>query len=80
MPTASTPPREIGSPPPERVAASMDCKVEVRHVPEGGGGNFGQDPEGGTASVAHELDPPKSGYLAFDPGGMSTINWRKLDQ
>ena len=34
---------------PERVAASVDREVEVRHVPEGGGGNFGKYPEVGTA-------------------------------
>ena len=49
---------------------------EVRHVPEGGGGNLVEDPEGGTASVASDGEPTKSGYLTFDPVEMSTINWR----
>ena len=39
---------------------------------------FGQDPEGGTASVVCEVDTTKLGYLTFDPGGMSTINCRKI--
>ena len=30
---------------------SVDSEGEVMHVPEGGGGNFGQDPKVGTASV-----------------------------
>ena len=25
-------------------------------------------------------DPTKSGYLTFEPGGLSIINWRALDQ
>ena len=59
---------------PDRVTASVAHNVEVRHVPEGGGGNFEKYPKGVTASVAREGDPTKSGYLNFDPGGMSTIN------
>ena len=59
---------------PETVAEVMACEVEVRHVPEVGGRNFGQDPEGGTASVAHEGDPSNLRYIAFDPGGISKIN------
>ena len=55
-------------------------KGEVIHIPEGGGVKFGQNHQGGTASVAHEGDPTKSGYLTFDPGGMSTINWGVLYQ
>ena len=39
-----------------------------------GGKNYGQDPEGGTTSVAREGDPTKAGYLTFDPGGISTMN------
>ena len=53
----------------------MAREGEVRHVPEGGGGNLGQYNEGGTASVVREGDPTKSGYPAFDPGRMSKINW-----
>ena len=30
--------------------------------------------------MAHGVDPTMSWYLTSDPGGMSTINWRKLDQ
>ena len=52
----------------------MAHEGEVGHVPEGGGRNFEQDPEGVTASVDRKGDPTKSGYLTFDPGGMSTIN------
>ena len=43
---------------PYTVAINEACKEDVRHIPErvmhipeGDGGNFGQDPEGGTASV-----------------------------
>ena len=52
----------------------------MSHVPELGGGNFGKYPEGVNGSVAREGDPTKLGYLTFDPGGMSTINWRTLAQ
>ena len=38
--------------PQERVKAIIASEGEVRHVPEGGGENFGQDPEVGTGSVA----------------------------
>ena len=38
------------------------------------------DPEGGTASVAHEVDPTKLGYITFGPGGMYTINWGTIYQ
>ena len=63
--------------PQERVKAIMASEGEMRNVPEGGGENFGQDPELGTGSVAWEGDTTKSDYLNFDPGGMSTIKWRK---
>ena len=66
--------------PPDRVAESVVHEKEERHVPEGGGGNFGKYPEGGTVIMASEGYPTKSGYLTFDPGGMSTINRRILDQ
>ena len=59
----------------EIFTAIMACKGEVEHAPEGGGRNFEQYPEGGTDSVTRKVDPAKSGYLTFDPGGMSTINW-----
>ena len=58
----------------------IDRMKKVRHVPETGGRKFGQYPECGTPSVACEGEPTKSGYLNFDPGEMSTINWRKLYQ
>ena len=61
---------------PKRVTASVACEGEVRHVPYGGSGNFGQYIEGGTTSMDCEVDPNNSGYFTFDPGGMSTINWR----
>ena len=38
------------------------------------------DPEGGTASVSHEVDTNKLGCITFGPGGMYTINWGTLDQ
>ena len=60
--------------PTERVAESLAHKGEVKHVPEGGGEKFGQDPKVGTTGVAREVDSIKSGFLTFDPGGMSTIN------
>ena len=66
--------------PPEIVTASVSHKREARNSPEGDGGNFGQNPEGGTASVYRKLYTTKSGYLTFDPCGMSTINWRTLYQ
>ena len=58
----------------------MAHEGEVRHTPEGGGVKFGQNHQGGTAIVAHEGDPTKSGYLTFDPGGLSTINCGLLYQ
>ena len=58
----------------------MACKEEARHAPEGGGWNFVQDPEGGSASVACKGYPTKPGYLAFFPGGMYTINCMALDK
>ena len=48
------------------------------HIPEVGGGNIVQYPEGGTASVACEGDPTKLWYLTFYPSGVSTINCRVL--
>ena len=60
----------------DRITASSAREGEVRHVPEGGVRNFGQDPEGGTVNVAREGDPTKSGYLNFEPGGMYTTSWR----
>ena len=71
--------RKVGHPP-ERVAESVAREGEVRQVPEGGYRNFVQDTEGYTVSVGHGVDPTKSGYLKFYPGGMSTINKRKLYQ
>ena len=58
----------------------MSCKGELGNVPDRGGGTFEQYPEGGTVSVAHKGDLTKSVYLNFDPSGMSTINWSKIDQ
>ena len=49
------------------------------HIPEGGAGNFVKYPEG-TVSVARKGYPTKSGYFTFEPGGISTINWKMLDQ
>ena len=33
-----------------------------------------------TTSENRNGEPTKSGYLTFDPGGMSKINWRELYQ
>ena len=66
--------------PPEIAAASVPREEEVRHVPEGGGGNFGKDTEGGTSSVDCKEDPTKSDYFTFDLIGMSKINWREIYQ
>ena len=66
--------------PPKIVASSVAHKEEARNSPEGDGRNFGQNPEGGTTSVYRKLYPTKSGYLTFDPCGMSTINWSTLYQ
>ena len=52
----------------------------IGHVPEGGIGNFEKDPYGGTVSVARKGDPAKLGYFTFDPGVISTTNWRTLYQ
>ena len=76
VPTAPTPPRESRTHTRERVTASVAREEELGYVPEVGGGNFEQDTEGGTASVAHEGYPTKSGYLNFVPGGISKTNWR----
>ena len=40
------------------------------NVPKGVGGNFPQDPAGGTTTVDHKGDTTKIGYLTFDPGGL----------
>ena len=55
----------------------MVSEGELCHVPEGGGKNFGQNPEVSTGSVACEGETTKSGYLTFDPGGTSSTIWRK---
>ena len=60
---------------PYKVTASLAFKGGSVQVPEGSEGNFKPDPEGGTASVDHEGDPTKSGYLNFDSSGVSKINW-----
>ena len=65
---------------PEKVASSVTRKVEVGHIPEGGGENFEQYPEWGTRSASLLGYPTKSGYLTFDPGGIFTINLRILYQ
>ena len=48
---------------------------KMMHVPYGGGGNFRQYTKVGTASVAHDVETTKKGYLTFKPGGMFTISW-----
>ena len=64
----------------EKVTARLACEGESGQAPGGSEGNLKPDPEVGTTSVVCKGDPTKSGYLNFDPIGMSTINWRKLDQ
>ena len=44
---------------PDRVTEIVAREGEVRHFPEGGGGNYVQDPEGGTASLACKGDTTK---------------------
>ena len=61
---------------PERVTSNVAHEGELIHILEGGGGNFGPDTEGCTLRVDFKGLPTKSGYLNFDPGGISTINWR----
>ena len=51
----------------------MDREGEVGHISEGGGGNFEQDTEGGTASVDRKREPTKLGYRKFNPFGVSAI-------
>ena len=64
----------------EKVTERLACEVESGHTTGGSEGTLKPYPEGGTAGVARKRDPNKSGYLNFDPSGMYTINWRKLDQ
>ena len=45
-------------------------------MPEGGGINFTQYNSGFTASLYHEADTTKLGYLAFDPVELYKIKWR----
>ena len=59
---------------PEKVTASLACEQELGHSPEVSEGNLKKYPEEGTASVAREGEPTKSGYLTFHPSGMPTIN------
>ena len=65
---------------PEKFTASLTCEGESGQAPEGSEGKLKPDLEGGTVRVAREGEPTKSGNLTFEPGGMSTINWRTLDQ
>ena len=52
----------------------------MKHIPKRGGGNIRKYLEVGTASVDLKVDTTKSGYITFDPGGMSTIDYRALYQ
>ena len=60
--------------PPQREANQARI-MKKRNIPEEGGGNFAQDPAGGTVRVAREGDTTKLGYLTFGSGIMYTINW-----
>ena len=60
---------------PEKVTASLDFEGELRQAPEDSEVKLKTDPEGGTTSVAQKGYPTKAGYLTFDLGGVSTINW-----
>ena len=46
---------------PKRITEIVDIEGETRNIPEGGDGNFGQDPEVGTASVSCMGHPTNSG-------------------
>ena len=52
----------------------MARKGEFRHVPEGRGGNFEQDPKVGNASVDRKVRYHRVRVPHFDPGGIPTIN------
>ena len=54
----------------------MSKEVEVGHVPEGCGRKFTPYTVGSNTSMPCKGDQIKSVYLTFDPGGLSTINWR----
>ena len=60
---------------PEKVSSSLNCKGELGQAPDISEGNLKPYLEEVTASVAREGQPTKSGYLTFDSGGISTINW-----
>ena len=51
--------RGIVGHPQNRFKSSVAREGEVMHVPDGGGGNFGQYPEGGTSGVARKGYPTK---------------------
>ena len=53
----------------------MAHEIEVGHIPEGGGVNFTPDPAGINTRVTRKEYLTQSGYLTFDPSGLSTINW-----
>ena len=65
---------------PDKVASSLSCEGKSEPAPEGREGTLKTYIEGGTASVDREGVPTKLVYLTFYPSGMSTINWKKLDQ
>ena len=67
--------RDSRSPPRERHTSRVDCEGEVGNIPDGGDRSFTPYLSGGTASVYCEGELTKLGYLTFDPGGMSKINW-----
>ena len=60
----------------DRDTASVAREGERGHDPEGGYGNIEKYPEWVTTSVTCKGDTTKSGYLTFDPGGISTIYLR----
>ena len=60
---------------PDKVTEIFYCNGVLGQAPEGSEGNLKPYPEGCTASLAPKRESNKSGYLTFDPGGFSTINW-----
>ena len=64
----------------ERVTESVSCKGEIGPLPEGGGETLTTYNVVVNSRVYFYGETTKSGYLTFDPGGMSTINWSKSDQ
>ena len=59
----------------EKVAAILAFEGELGQALKESEGNLKPYPEGGTASVSRKGYTTKSGYLTFNPGSVSTMNW-----